>query len=101
IGMGAVILMSNATIANSEISFDYNSLEGKDLSLNNSLIKSSRNSFHSQLIAQAKQRLTIAIANQNIARGNLVASIVDYNQSYVDLKRQVSNVPDDGLQDLS
>lgn len=34
------------------------------------------------------------------ARGNLVASIVDYNQSYVDLKRQVSNVPDNSLQDL-
>lgn len=33
------------------------------------------------------------------ARGNLLASIIDYNQSYVDLKRQVSNIPDGSLQD--
>ncbi|MEM7758324.1 MAG: TolC family protein [Cyanobacteria bacterium P01_A01_bin.40] len=29
------------------------------------------------------------------ARGNLLTSIVDYNQSYVDLKRQISNVDSD------
>lgn len=34
------------------------------------------------------------------ARGNLLSSITDYNQSYVELQRQVSNTPDNGLQDL-
>ena len=34
------------------------------------------------------------------ARGNLLGSITDYNQSYADLSRQVSNTPDNGLQDL-
>ncbi|MBE9044628.1 TolC family protein [Pleurocapsales cyanobacterium LEGE 10410] len=34
------------------------------------------------------------------ARGNLLSSITDYNQSFVDLQRQVSNTPDNGLQDL-
>ena len=34
------------------------------------------------------------------ARGNLLSSITDYNQSYADLRRQVSNTPDNGLQDL-
>ena len=34
------------------------------------------------------------------ARGNLLSSIIDYNQSYADLQRQVSNRPDNGLQDL-
>ena len=34
------------------------------------------------------------------ARGNLLSSIIDYNQSYANLQRQVSNTPDDGLQDL-
>ena len=34
------------------------------------------------------------------ARGSLLSSIIDYNQSYIDLKRQVSNTPDNGLQDL-
>ena len=34
------------------------------------------------------------------ARGNLLSSIIDYNQSYVALQRQVSNTPDNGLQDL-
>ena len=34
------------------------------------------------------------------ARGNLLSSIIDYNQSYADLQRQVSNTPDNGLQDL-
>ena len=34
------------------------------------------------------------------ARGNLLSSIIDYNQSYVSLQRQVSNIPDNGLQDL-
>ncbi len=34
------------------------------------------------------------------ARGNLLSSIIDYNQSYIDLQRQVSNTPDNGLQDL-
>lgn len=34
------------------------------------------------------------------ARGNLLSSITDYNQSFVDLNRQVSNTPDNGLQDL-
>ena len=34
------------------------------------------------------------------ARGSLLSSIIDYNQSYVDLERQVSNTPDNGLQDL-
>ena len=34
------------------------------------------------------------------ARGNLLSSITDYNQSFVALQRQVSNTPDNGLQDL-
>ena len=34
------------------------------------------------------------------ARGNLLSSIIDYNQSYTELQRQVSNTPDNGLQDL-
>ncbi len=34
------------------------------------------------------------------ARGNLLSSIIDYNQSYAQLQRGVSNTPDDGLQDL-
>ena len=34
------------------------------------------------------------------ARGNLLSSIIDYNHSYADLQRQVSNAPDNGLQDL-
>ena len=34
------------------------------------------------------------------SRGNLLSSIIDYNQSYADLLRQVSNTPDNGLQDL-
>lgn len=34
------------------------------------------------------------------ARGNLLSSITDYNQSFADLQRQVSNTPDNGLQDL-
>ena len=34
------------------------------------------------------------------ARGNRLTSIIDYNQSYIDLQRQVSNTPDNGLQDL-
>lgn len=34
------------------------------------------------------------------ARGNLLSSIIEYNQSYADLNRQVSNTPDNGLQDL-
>jgi outer membrane factor, OMF family len=34
------------------------------------------------------------------ARGDLLNSITEYNQSYADLKRQVSNTPDNGLQDL-
>ena len=34
------------------------------------------------------------------ARGNLLSSIIDYNQSYVQLQRQVSNTPDNSLQDL-
>jgi len=34
------------------------------------------------------------------ARGNLLGSITDYNQSFADLTRQVSNTPDNGLQDL-
>ena len=34
------------------------------------------------------------------ARGNLLSSIIDYNQSYAALQRQVSNTPDNGLQDL-
>ena len=34
------------------------------------------------------------------ARGNLLTSITDYNQSYAALTRQVSNTPDNGLQDL-
>ncbi|MEO0849581.1 MAG: TolC family protein, partial [Cyanobacteria bacterium J06648_1] len=33
-------------------------------------------------------------------RGNLLSSITDYNQSFADLNRQVSNTPDNGLQDL-
>ena len=34
------------------------------------------------------------------ARGELLSSIIDYNQSYAALQRQVSNTPDNGLQDL-
>ncbi|PSB12688.1 transporter [Pleurocapsa sp. CCALA 161] len=34
------------------------------------------------------------------ARGDRLSSIIDYNQSYADLIRQVSNTPDNGLQDL-
>lgn len=34
------------------------------------------------------------------ARGDRLSSIIDYNQSYADLTRQVSNTPDNGLQDL-
>ena len=34
------------------------------------------------------------------ARGSLVSSIIDYNQSFVQLQREVSNTPDNGLQDL-
>ena len=34
------------------------------------------------------------------ARGDLLSSIIDYNQSFVALQRQVSNTPDNGLQDL-
>jgi outer membrane factor, OMF family len=34
------------------------------------------------------------------ARGNRLTSIIEYNQSYIDLQRQVSNTPDNGLQDL-
>lgn len=34
------------------------------------------------------------------ARGALLSSITDYNLSYVSLQREVSNVPDNGLQDL-
>lgn len=34
------------------------------------------------------------------ARGDRLSSIIDYNQSYADLARQVSNTPDNGLQDL-
>ncbi|MDJ0567812.1 MAG: TolC family protein [Pleurocapsa sp. MO_192.B19] len=34
------------------------------------------------------------------ARGSLLTSIIEYNQSYIDLQRQVSNTPDNGLQDL-
>ena len=34
------------------------------------------------------------------ARGNLLASIIDYNQSYIDLKRQVSDVADNSLYDF-
>ncbi len=34
------------------------------------------------------------------ARGNLLSSIIEYNQSYVQLQRQVSNTPDNSLQDL-
>lgn len=34
------------------------------------------------------------------ARGNLLSSIIDYNQSYNQLQREVSNLPDNGLQDL-
>ena len=34
------------------------------------------------------------------ARGNLLESIIEYNQSYVALQRQVSNTPDNSLQDL-
>ncbi|MEL6441819.1 MAG: TolC family protein [Cyanobacteria bacterium J06621_8] len=34
------------------------------------------------------------------ARGALLSSITDYNLSFVSLQRQVSNVPDNGLQDL-
>lgn len=34
------------------------------------------------------------------ARGERLNSIIEYNQSYADLTRQVSNTPDNGLQDL-
>lgn len=34
------------------------------------------------------------------ARGDLLSSITDYNLSYVTLQREVSNVPDNSLQDL-
>lgn len=34
------------------------------------------------------------------ARGERLSSIIEYNQSYADLTRQVSNTPDNGLQDL-
>ncbi|MEL6495090.1 MAG: TolC family protein [Cyanobacteria bacterium J06623_7] len=34
------------------------------------------------------------------SRGNLLSSITDYNQSFAALNRQVSNTPDNGLQDL-
>ncbi len=34
------------------------------------------------------------------SRGNLLFSIINYNQSYANLQRQVSNIPDNGLQDL-
>ncbi|MEO1005708.1 MAG: TolC family protein [Cyanobacteria bacterium J06638_38] len=34
------------------------------------------------------------------ARGALLSSITDYNLSYVSLQREVSNFPDNGLQDL-
>lgn len=44
-------------------------------------------------VIDAQTRLTTA-------RGNLLSSIIDYNQSYADLQRQVSNTPDNGLQDL-
>jgi outer membrane factor, OMF family len=44
-------------------------------------------------VIDAQTRLTTA-------RGNLLASIIDYNQSYAELQRQVSNTPDNSLQDL-
>ena len=34
------------------------------------------------------------------ARGNLLSSIIDYNQSYADLQRQVSNTPDNDSSEL-
>lgn len=34
------------------------------------------------------------------ARGDLLTSIIDYNQSYAQLQRAVTNLPDGGLQDL-
>lgn len=34
------------------------------------------------------------------ARGNLLSAIIDYNQSYTQLQRAVSNLPDGGLSDL-
>ena len=34
------------------------------------------------------------------ARGDLLAAVIDYNQSYIQLQRAVSNLPDGGLQDL-
>ncbi len=34
------------------------------------------------------------------ARGDLLSSIIQYNQSYAQLQRGVSNTPDNGLQDL-
>ncbi len=34
------------------------------------------------------------------ARGDLLSSITDYNLSYVSLQREVSNIPDNSLQDL-
>ena len=44
-------------------------------------------------VIDAQTRLTAAL-------GNLLESIIEYNQSYVDLQRQVSNTPDNSLQDL-
>ncbi len=44
-------------------------------------------------VIDAQTRLTTA-------SGNLLAAIIDYNQSYAELKRQVSNTPDNSLQDL-
>ncbi len=35
-----------------------------------------------------------------LARGNLLAAVIDYNQSLVQLQRAVSNTPDNGLSDL-
>ena len=34
------------------------------------------------------------------ARGDLLTAIIDYNQSFAQIQRQVSNLPDSGLQDL-
>lgn len=44
-------------------------------------------------VIDAQTRLTSAL-------GNLLEAIIEYNQSYADLQRQVSNTPDNGLQDL-
>ena len=44
-------------------------------------------------VIDAQTRLTTA-------RGELLSSIIDYNQAYAQLQRQVSNTPDNGLQDL-